>query len=124
MVSPPIAFGVSQVHDAFPGTISVKPATLLAVVTDAIESLYQQGFRRFLLVTIPWAELLKKVFAIDVLACPVCSGPDEDHRVHRQRDRGTADPGAPRSSDDRAAAGEGVAPGERGLRPNSGLRTS
>ena len=50
MVSPPIAFGVSQVHGAFPGTISVKPATLLAVVTDAIESLYQQGFRRFLLV--------------------------------------------------------------------------
>jgi hypothetical protein len=23
---------------------------------------------------IPWSELLKKVFAIDVLACPVCSG--------------------------------------------------
>ncbi len=50
MVSPPIAFGVSQVHGAFPGTISLKPATLLAIVTDAIESLYQQGFRRFLLV--------------------------------------------------------------------------
>jgi len=50
MVSPPIAFGVSLVHGAFPGTISVKPATLLAVVTDAIESLYQQGFRHFLLV--------------------------------------------------------------------------
>lgn len=50
MVSPPIAFGVSQVHGAFPGTVSLKPATLLAVVCDAIESLYQQGFRRFLLV--------------------------------------------------------------------------
>jgi uncharacterized protein YbaR (Trm112 family) len=23
---------------------------------------------------IPWSELLKKVFAIDVLACPVCNG--------------------------------------------------
>jgi len=23
---------------------------------------------------IPWAELLKKVFAVDVLSCPVCSG--------------------------------------------------
>ena len=50
MVAPAIAFGVSQVHAAFPGTVSIKPATLIAVVTDAIESLYLQGFRRFLLV--------------------------------------------------------------------------
>ena len=50
MVAPAIPFGVSQVHGAFPGTIAVKPATVLALVTDAIESLAQQGFRRFLLV--------------------------------------------------------------------------
>lgn len=50
MVAPAIPYGVSQVHGAFPGTIALKPATLLAVVTDAIESLAQQGFRRFLLV--------------------------------------------------------------------------
>jgi creatinine amidohydrolase len=50
MVAPAIPFGVSQLHGAFPGTIALKPATLLAVVTDAIESLAQEGFRRFLLV--------------------------------------------------------------------------
>ena len=50
MVAPAIPFGVSQLHGAFPGTISLKPATLLSLVTDAIESLAQQGFRRFLLV--------------------------------------------------------------------------
>jgi len=50
MVAPAIPFGVSQVHGAFPGTIAVRPATVLALVTDAIESLAQQGFRRFLLV--------------------------------------------------------------------------
>ena len=49
MVAPAIPFGVSQVHSAFPGTVSLKPATVLSVVTDAIESLAQQGFRRFLL---------------------------------------------------------------------------
>ena len=49
MVAPAIPFGVSQVHSAFPGTISLKPATVLALVTDAIESLAAQGFRRFLL---------------------------------------------------------------------------
>jgi creatinine amidohydrolase len=50
MVAPPIPYGVSQVHGEFPGTISLRPATVLAVVTDAIESLAQQGFKRFLLV--------------------------------------------------------------------------
>jgi len=49
MVAPAVPFGVSQVHGAFPGTISLKPSTVLALVTDAVESLTQQGFRRFLL---------------------------------------------------------------------------
>ena len=50
MVAPVIPFGVSHVHGAFPGTISLKPATVLAVVTETIGSLAQQGFRRFLVV--------------------------------------------------------------------------
>jgi creatinine amidohydrolase len=50
MVAPAIPFGVSQVHGAFPGTISLKPATVLAVVADVVEGLFQQGFRRFLIV--------------------------------------------------------------------------
>jgi len=50
LVAPSIPFGVSQPHAAFPGTVSLQPATVLAVVTDAIGSLAQQGFRRFLLV--------------------------------------------------------------------------
>ena len=49
MVAPAVPFGVSQMHGAFPGTVSLKPATVLSLVTDAIESLAQQGFRRFLL---------------------------------------------------------------------------
>jgi creatinine amidohydrolase len=49
MVAPAVPFGVSQVHGAFPGTVSLKAATMLSVATDAIESLAQQGFRRFLL---------------------------------------------------------------------------
>jgi len=49
-VAPAIPFGVSHVHGAFPGTISLAPATVLAVLSDVIESLAAQGFRRFLLV--------------------------------------------------------------------------
>lgn len=50
LVAPALPFGVSQVHGAFPGTISLRPSTVLAVVADAVESLYAQGFRRFLFV--------------------------------------------------------------------------
>jgi len=50
LVTPAIPFGVSALHGAFPGTISLKPATMLAAMVDAVESLAQQGFRRFLLV--------------------------------------------------------------------------
>jgi creatinine amidohydrolase len=49
MVAPAIPFGISQVHGAFPGTISIKPATLLAMISDIIEGLSKQGFKRFLL---------------------------------------------------------------------------
>jgi len=50
MVAPALPFGVSQVHSAFPGTMAIKPSTLISVVSDTVEALYLQGFRRFLLV--------------------------------------------------------------------------
>jgi creatinine amidohydrolase len=50
MVAPAIPFGVSQVHAAFPGTIAVRPATVLSLVAEVIETLAHQGFRRFLIV--------------------------------------------------------------------------
>jgi creatinine amidohydrolase len=49
-VAPAIPFGASQVHGAFPGTISLQPKTVLALVGDVVGSLAAQGFRRFLLV--------------------------------------------------------------------------
>jgi creatinine amidohydrolase len=49
-VAPALPFGVSQQHSAFPGTIAVRPMTLIAVVRDAVTGLWRQGFRRFLLV--------------------------------------------------------------------------
>lgn len=49
-VAPAIPFALSQLHGAFAGTISLQPSTLLAVLSDAIEALMRQGFRRFLLV--------------------------------------------------------------------------
>jgi creatinine amidohydrolase len=48
--APPLAYGMSLHHMKFPGTLSLKPATLVAVLTDLLECAHQHGFRRILVV--------------------------------------------------------------------------
>lgn len=50
VVAPPIRPGVSPHHLSFPGTIALKPSTLIALVRDYCESLHQHGFRKFILI--------------------------------------------------------------------------
>lgn len=40
---PPVTFGCSHEHAAFPGTVSISATTLAAIVADIIESLAQQN---------------------------------------------------------------------------------
>ena len=47
---PAITFGCSHEHSAFPGTVSLSPATLAAVVTDISTSLGQQGITALIVV--------------------------------------------------------------------------
>jgi len=49
-VLPPMPFGVAPAFTAYPGTVSLRLETLVAVLTEALDSLYGQGFRRFLVV--------------------------------------------------------------------------
>jgi len=48
LVAPPLNFGASPYFLAYPGTISLRIATLLDVAEDIIRSLYGQGFRQIL----------------------------------------------------------------------------
>lgn len=50
MVAPTIAVGMAQHHMAFPGTMTLKPSTLLAVVRDCLASLVRHGFRDIVVV--------------------------------------------------------------------------
>ena len=48
-VLPPLYYGKSNEHQNFPGTISLKADTLLAILHDVADSLYRSGFRRLIL---------------------------------------------------------------------------
>ncbi len=47
--APTIRIGLSEHHLAFPGTISLKPETLMAVINDFVDSLKTHGFKTIIL---------------------------------------------------------------------------
>jgi len=49
-VLPVLPFGVAPGFTAYPGTVSLRLDTLVAVLTEALDVLHRQGFRRFLVV--------------------------------------------------------------------------
>jgi len=50
MVAPTINYGVSPHHMAFPGTITLRPETLQALLEDIVASMTKHGIKKFLFV--------------------------------------------------------------------------
>jgi creatinine amidohydrolase len=50
VVGPTLAIGMSEHHMCFPGSVTLRPTTLIAVLRDVILSLARHGFRRFFVV--------------------------------------------------------------------------
>src|SRR2546430_1446503 len=48
LVTPTLELGVSGAHAGFPGTLALRPMTMIALVRDTLMSLAQHGLRRFL----------------------------------------------------------------------------
>ena len=46
LILPAYYWGVNQVSGAFPGSVEVQPATMVALMTDVLSSLKKQGFAR------------------------------------------------------------------------------
>lgn len=47
MVAPTLAYGMSQHHLGFAGSVTLRPSTLIAMVGDVVQSLLRHGFERF-----------------------------------------------------------------------------
>jgi creatinine amidohydrolase len=49
LLAPPLTYGMTLHHLGFPGSLSLRPPTLSSIVIDLLESAYEHGFRRILI---------------------------------------------------------------------------
>jgi len=86
LLAPPLNYGMSLHHLGFPGSLSLRPATLSSVIADLLESAYEHGFRHILLlnghggntapIRVALAEVLHELHGLEVRASSWWSEPE------------------------------------------------
>jgi creatinine amidohydrolase len=76
LLAPPLSYGMSLHHLGFPGSLSLRPQTLVSVIIDLLESAYQHGFRHILVlnghggntaaIQVALAETLNELLGLEV----------------------------------------------------------
>ena len=61
LLLPALPFGNSEAHAGFRGSISIQPQTLSTLVTDIVESLFDQGFKRIVVLNTHGGNLVLKL---------------------------------------------------------------
>lgn len=77
-VFPGVPYGITPHFTAFPGTVSLRIATYLALIGDVLDSLARHGFRRILLVNGHGGNAPAQSFAVEWMA----AHPDITVRFH------------------------------------------
>jgi creatinine amidohydrolase len=77
LLAPPLHYGMSLHHLGFPGSLSLRPHTLTSIMIDLLESAYEHGFRRILIlnghggnvpaIQVALAEVLHELPGLEVL---------------------------------------------------------
>jgi len=85
LLAPPVNYGMSLHHLGFPGSLSLRPHTVSSIVVDLLESAYEHGFRRILLlnghggntaaIRVALAETLHELHGLEVRAASWWSEP-------------------------------------------------
>ena len=76
LILPAYYWGINQVSGAFPGSVEVQPATMIALMTDVLGSLKKQGFARVFCTSGHGDALHNKTIYDGVMAGRAASGVD------------------------------------------------
>ena len=76
VILPAFYWGINQVSGAFPGSVEVQPATMIALMTDVLSSLKKQGFARVFCTSGHGDALHNKTIFDGVIAARQASGVD------------------------------------------------
>jgi len=76
-VAPTLAYGMSQHHLGFAGSVTLRPSTLMLVVHDVVRSLAVHGFRRFFFINGHGGNVATVTAAFDEIHAEVSLGSPE-----------------------------------------------